>query len=226
MNTTMPTLEELHALARDEGVWARGLRLAQQGAVSETTRRGPQIAARVAGSADEPYYVAATPPPEGQRRWQWHCTCFYFEHVAAPCKHIIALLVAWRRDAAQFSAEAARDALMGSADRDNAQAARRAELRRHPTLSALLALEPERAKPLKRALNLDPYAKQLDFAARRGEAHLWEGILQTAAGYLRIGDVANAQRLSSLLLERLLAQGDGPARLIAIRQRTLPSPSG
>ncbi len=212
MTLTLPPLtrEQAHALVPDEGLLARGQRLVERGAVVHLLRRGRTLLGNVVGSEPVPYAVQVEAPPPGKRRWGWHCTCPFFQIYGGPCKHSVALLLQWVEAPERFTAEASLDEALAGPQRGPWLALLRDTLHADPALRRLLAIEPERKRPLGRPIALAPYEEQLRYALRRfpeggdDQAQRFRGVLETAAGYLRIQDAANAARLATLLAAALL----------------------
>lgn len=213
------TPQAVQALVRDGPLFERGERLWQQGAVESATRRGLLLLGEVRGSEPQPYSVVVEAPPGGKGRWAWRCTCPFFEIYGGPCKHTVALLLHWASQPDVFVAEPSLDERLAGEERADWLALIRETLHDSPVLQRLLALEPERKRPLGRPLALAPYEEQLRYALRRHasqgdpQEHLFEGILETAAGYLRVGDAANATRLTSLLVDTLISLHERPRPL-------------
>lgn len=225
MSLTQPpplTTDAVRALVSDEGVWERAQRLWQQGLVEDTERRGRLLLGQVHGSEMLPYTTSAEPPAFRRRKWAWHCTCPYHEIYGGPCKHAIALLLEWAIRPERFAATASLDERLATERRAEWLALIRESLYDSPVLQRLLALEPETKRPLGRPLNLSPYDEQLRYAVRRygddteKQQQLFGGILETAAGYLRVGDAANAARLTTLVAGRLLALDERPKPLTTL----------
>lgn len=217
-STQLPPLTpaDVRALARDEALFDRAERLYLKGAVGAPTRRGGLLLAEVQGSDPDPYQTEAAGNPGGH--WRWRCTCPYFEIYGGPCKHGLALLLEWAHRPDAFKEEASLEEQLAGPARTRWLALLREMLRETPELKRLLAIEPERKRPLGRPLDLAPYEGQLDYALQheeegREQARHFRALLETAAGYLRVGDGANATRLTTLLVERLLPLSPRPRPL-------------
>lgn len=213
------TPQAVQALVRDGPLFERGERLWQQGAVERATRRGLLLLGEVRGSEPLPYNVVVEAPQGAKGRWTARCTCPFFEIYGGPCKHTVALLLHWASQPDAFITEPSLDEQLAGEERGAWLALIRETLHDSPTLQRLLALEPERKRPLGRPLALAPYEEQLRYALRRYASqsdppeHLFEGILETAAGYLRVGDAANAARLTTLLVGTLISLPERPRSL-------------
>ncbi|MDQ4078640.1 MAG: SWIM zinc finger domain-containing protein, partial [Chloroflexota bacterium] len=227
--TTPPSITSDNArdLVRDEALWERGERLFAQEAVGAPTRRGRLLLGTIEGSAPEPYAISIEPPLPGKQQWRWHCTCPYFEIYGGPCKHNAALLLQWSTRPESFEVEASLDEQLAGEGRTHQLALIRETLRNTTTLQRLLRIEPEPKKPLGRLLNLAPYEEQLRYALQRyteneeKQEQLFVSILETAAGYLRVEDAANAARLATLLTDTLLSMPKRPRVLRRLLFETL-----
>ncbi|MBA3530684.1 MAG: SWIM zinc finger family protein [Ardenticatenales bacterium] len=226
MTPTQPpplTPKEVRALARDDALFERGEQLWQRGEVMAPSRRGRLLLAEVRGTISAPYQVEVE-ALQSKKRWAWHCTCPYFEIHGGPCKHGIALLLHWATHSDHFTVEASLDEQLAGKERARWLALLREALHDSPHLRQLLEIEPEPKKPLGRPLALAPYEEQLHYALKRyagaeeKQVRLFRGVLETAAGFLRVGDGANAARLTSLLVETLVTlteRSKGLHRLLA-----------
>lgn len=213
---TLPELPlaALSDLVRDDALYQRGVEMAQKGAVKEAARRGDLLLAHVQGSEPLPYSVTLEPPrtPRG-RRWGVNCTCPYYEIHNTYCKHIIAVFYLWATQPEQFTIEPTLDEELAGMERPNWLELVQESLTHDPTITHLLSLPPERPRPLRRAINLTPYEEQLRFALLpkhepAKQAQLAHSLLESAAGFQRIGDSPNAIRIASLLAERVIEQND------------------
>jgi hypothetical protein len=219
--------DEVQALCRDEALYERTERLWQQGAVESPVWRGPLLLGNVRGSEPEPYAASVEALLLDRKKWAWRCTCPYFEIYGGPCKHTLALLLQWATDPGSFAVEASLDESLAGERRAEWLALVREALHDSPELRRLLALEPEPKKPLNRPLNLAPFDEQLRYAVRHHAGNpylqrdLFTGVLETAAGYLRVGDAANAARLATLLTSTLLALPKRPAPLARLLRQAL-----
>ncbi len=72
-------------------VFARGQKLFEDNAIAETTRVGDELRAVCEGSEMEPYRLSVK--LTAQSIGALHCTCPY--EYGGPCKHLVALLLAW-----------------------------------------------------------------------------------------------------------------------------------
>ncbi len=227
--TQPPTLSpnDVRALVRDDALWERAGRTWKQGGVGNAARRGRLLMAQVQGTEPLPYNTSAEPPRFRKKKWSWHCTCAYHEIHGGPCKHAIALLLEWAARPENFAAEASLDEQLATERRAEWLALIRESLYDSPALQRLLALEPEPRRRLGRPLNLSPFDEQLRYALNRHagdtdkQQQLFGGILETAAGYLRVGDAANAARLTTLLIDRLLAVQERPRPLTTLLMNAL-----
>jgi hypothetical protein len=206
-------LSTLRHLVGDDALYQRGIELAEKGAVTGS-RRGDLLLAHVQGSEPLPYSVTLEPPATPRaRKWGVLCTCPYYEIHDRFCKHIIAVFYLWATQPEQFTIEPTLDEALAGMDRAHWLGLIQESLNNDPTISRLLSLPPERARPLRRALHLKPYEEQLRFAFLpkhdpAKQAQLAGSLLESAAGYQRIGDSPNAIRIGSLLAEQLIEKGD------------------
>lgn len=212
--TTPPdlSLDTLRRFVRDDALFQRGSDLAERGAVVGAWRRGNLLLAHVQGSEPIPYSVTLEAPTKGQR-WGISCTCPYNEIYNSLCKHAIAVLYLWATQPDFFQVEPTLDEELAGGERSRWLTIIRDSLLNDPTITALLALPPERTRPLRRAINLAPYEEQLRFAflpkhEAPKQAQLARSVLESAAGYQRIGDSPNALRIASLLAEHLIEQSE------------------
>lgn len=206
------SLDTLRRFVRDDALFQRGSDLAARGAVVGAWRRGNLLLAHVQGSEPIPYSVTLEAPAKGQR-WGVGCTCPYNEIYSSLCKHAVAVLYLWATQPDSFHVEPTLDEELAGGERSRWVSIIRESLLNDPTITTLLALPPERSRPLRRAINLAPYEEQLRFAflpkhEPPKQAQLARSVLESAAGYQRIGDSPNALRIASLLAEQLIQQSE------------------
>jgi uncharacterized Zn finger protein len=204
------SIEALRRFVRDDALYQRGIDVAERGAVVGAWRRGNLLLAHVQGSDPLPYSVTLEAPAKG-KRWGIGCTCPYNTIYSSLCKHAVAVFYLWATQPDIFSIEPTLDEELAGAERPRWLAIIRESLATDPAMTELLALPPERAKPLRRAINLAPYEEQLRFALLPKheppkQAQLARSVLESAAGYQRIGDSPNALRIATLLAETLIQQ--------------------
>ena len=84
-------------------VFARGQKIFEDGALSETTRIGDELRALCEGSDLEPYRLSVK--LTSQNIGALYCTCPY--DYGGPCKHLVALLLAWVHTPEIFGSESA-----------------------------------------------------------------------------------------------------------------------
>lgn len=229
MSSTRPlalTPDEVRGLSRDRALVMRGERLFRSGAVEQATRRGNRLLGTVRGSDPLPYQLSAEARPGVRTRWEWHCTCPYFEIYGGPCKHLLALLFAWSQEPERFAEEASLDERLAGPERARWQKLLRETVRATPPLPRLLALDPEPRRARRGPLALAPYEEQIFYALRQRDdlqtqRRALRAILELAAGYLRVEDGINAARLATLLAGALLRLQPRPAALERLLFETL-----
>lgn len=230
----LPPLTEtqIRALAPEE-ILARGHDYWRAGAVLTPIRQGAVLRAEVAGSQPEPYEVTVEFEIDG--RPTYRCECPDFRGLPRrrkrPCKHIVALLLQWVHSPESFESQPPVEEVLAGAGRDELLEEIKAMLRNEPGLVDILAQPPESTPRRSTRVRPSQVDRQINFALsrHRDEPALLHdrlaAILEEGVALIQRGDPANAVRLLTRLLARLLPLLDEddlePRRLEALTHRTL-----
>jgi hypothetical protein len=163
------------------------------------------LQAECEGSEDEPYLVQAT---LGGKMGVLRASCNCQYDYSGYCKHIVALLLTYARDADSFEIRDATPAPLQLAKRskDDLIALIKIMLLRHPDLHDLLD-QPLPAKGQITSAKVDTasYGKQLRSALREYDEHSFsrtiKSILHAVEGYIYQGDDINASLLCRMVLD-------------------------
>jgi uncharacterized Zn finger protein len=206
--TNLPGLTEdnIRHLATPQS-FERGERYYASGSVLDAERRGNTLVAHVQGSQYEPYRVTVTLGSAGIEKTA--CTCPY--DWGGICKHIVATLLTWVREADSFHVLAPVDELLAERSKEDLIALIKEMIAREADLARLLELPlgPDSSVPF----DLAAFRKQASYALSRDDAE-WaarelERLRETADRYLEVDNPTAAGALYHLILDETLSRFEG-----------------
>ncbi len=207
-STDLPSLTEddIRRLATPQS-FERGERYYASGSVLDAERRGNTLVAHVQGSQYQPYRVTVTLGSAGIETTA--CTCPY--DWGGICKHTVAALLTWVREADSFHVPAPVDELLAERSEEDLIALVKEMIARQPDLARLLELPlgPDSSVPF----DLAAFRKQASYALSRDDAE-WaarelERLRETADRYLEVDNPTVAGALYHLILDETLSRFEG-----------------
>ncbi len=189
----LPTLDEAEIRAQ---VGARNLTEGRRYAerrLTRTQRKGDTLLADCQGSRPVPYHVEVTLAADGIEDAECSCPV----GGGGQCKHVAAVLLAWREAPEEFVEARDLDALLEKRSKAELIALVKQLLRREPGLEDLLDLPLPVAGRRSRQVNPEVYRRRVDAAFSLDE-HKWGASLAAAEALLPIREMG----------EQFLEQGD------------------
>jgi uncharacterized Zn finger protein len=168
--TTLPKITEKTIRGRvGERSLALGERYFQGGAVFNTRLQGRTLKARCQGSRDEAYRVEVTLGDKGVAEADCSCPVGGGGH----CKHVAAVLLAWRHDPDEFTEVEELDQALGRRSKEELIALIKQMLRRQSDLELLLDMPLPGAAPAGAAATPEAYRRQAEAAFHGQDGYEW-----------------------------------------------------
>jgi uncharacterized Zn finger protein len=168
--TTLPKITEKTIRSRvGDRSLALGERYFRDGSVFNTRRQGRALKARCQGSRDEPYQVEVTLGDKGVAEATCSCPVGGGGH----CKHVAAVLLAWRHEPEAFTEVEELDQALGRRSKEGLIALIKQMLRREPDLELLLDLPLPGSASAGAAASRDAYRRQAEAAFHGRDTYEW-----------------------------------------------------
>jgi uncharacterized Zn finger protein len=200
------TVQDIRQRANEES-FRRGKSYYNNGAITNTVRRGSQIEARCKGSSPTPYRVEAVFGKQGV--WETSCTCPY--DWGGDCKHIVAFLLAYVHEPEAFVERPTVDEALTERSKEDIIALIGEMLARHPDLEMLLDRPTPRSHPRCTPINTESFRRELRYAIDNYEGwgdrtaeQVIHNIAGTASQFAAAGDWISARAICSAVLEEAL----------------------
>jgi uncharacterized Zn finger protein len=187
-----------------------GERYVQDGAVFNARRQGQVLKARCQGSRDQAYQVEVTLAKKGVA--SAHCSCPVGG--GGQCKHVAAVLLAWRHQPEEFTEVEDLDTALGRRSKEELIALIKQLLRREPDLELLLDMPLPGAAPAGTSVSPDAYRRQAQAAFHGHDGYEWgaasdiandlDAVKEVGDEFLRRGDHAGAAAVYEGILAAVL----------------------
>jgi uncharacterized Zn finger protein len=168
--TTLPKITEKTIRSRvGERSLALGERYFRDGSVFNTRRQGRTLKARCQGSRDEAYRVEVTLGDKGVAEASCSCPVGGGGH----CKHVAAVLLAWRHEPDEFTEVEELDRALGRRSKEELIVLVKQMLRRQPDLELLLDMPLPGAAPAGAEVSPEAYRRQAEAAFHGQDGYEW-----------------------------------------------------
>lgn len=186
--TTLPKITEKTIRSRvGDRSLALGERYFRDGSVSNPRRQGQTLKARCQGSRAEPYQVEVTFGAKGVAEASCSCPVGDGGH----CKHVAAVLLAWRHEPEAFAEVEELDQALGRRSKEELIALIKQMLRREPDLELLLDLPLPGAAAAGAAVSPDVYRRQAEAAFHGRDTYEWGAASAIADDLLALKEVGD-----------------------------------
>jgi uncharacterized Zn finger protein len=186
--TTLPKVTEKTIRGRvGERSLALGERYFRDGSVFNMRRQGRTLKARCQGSHDEAYRVEVTLGDKGVAEADCSCPVGGGGH----CKHVAAVLLAWRHGPEEFTEVEELDQALGRRSKEELIALIKQMLRRQPDLELLLDMPLPGAAPAGTAVSPDAYRRQAEAAFHGQDGYEWGAASAIADDLLAVKEVGD-----------------------------------
>jgi hypothetical protein len=186
--TTLPKVTEKTIRGRvGERSLSLGERYFRNGSVFNMRRQGRTLKARCQGSHDEAYRVEVTLGDKGVAEADCSCPVGGGGH----CKHVAAVLLAWRHEPDEFTEVEELDQALGRRSKEELIALIKQMLRRQPDLELLLDMPLPGAAPAGTAVAPEAYRRQAEAAFHGQDGYEWGAASAIADDLLAVKEVGD-----------------------------------